>query len=301
MEIETASSLMQAAVTVAATATLQDCALLLREHEVRYLPVVDDDGRLLAMVTDDVVFELGGFVHNTWVPFESASSSLTALALADYASLEVQRDTPGSRVLELLAGPADALVVVDSKGRVEGLITEQDGVRLGTLILPFDTRVNRNNTTEVVTADLSASGRILFDRMIAERVRHVVIEHEDKPVGVVSFRQLIISGIAWGRSLTARELIDGNPLHVAPEGTRLRFAAAQMAQFDIGCLPLIDKEGAVVSMVTREDICIAASETIYVPDPYAEWPTQRLGDVPTQRIRTEAPLITAQLDPQIRV
>lgn len=301
MENETAASLMQAAVTVAPDASLRQCARLLRDHDVRYLPVVDSAGRLLAMVTDEVVFELGGFVHDTWVPFETESSSLTAIALGDYASLEIQRGTPGSRVLELLAGPADSLVVVDSKGRVEGIITEHDGVRLGTLILPFDVRVDRDNTSTVPTANTNTPGRTLFDRMLAEQVRYIVIEREGQPVGVVSFRELIIAGIAWGRSLTAGELIEGREMHTAPEGTRLRFAAAQMAHLDVGCLPLVDSEGSVVSVVTRSDICMASSKTIYVPDPYAEWPTQRLSDVHAQNLSGDALALTARIERDVRV
>jgi CBS domain-containing protein len=281
MEIETAAGLMQPAVTVLPEASLEECAQLLRAHKVRYLPVVDTDRRMLAMVTDQEVFELGGFVRDTWVPFDVASTRLTAESLGHYASPEIQRDTPASRVLELLAGPSDALVVVNVKGRVTGIITEDDGVRFGTIILPTNTKIHRTNCRPVVTVSPATPGRTVLDRMLTERIRHVVIEDEGRPVGVLSFRDLIVAGIAWGRSLSAGELATSTTVHVVTEGSRLRYAAAQMAGREIGCLPVVDSSGQVVSIVTRTDICVAAAEAVFVPDPYAEWPTQRLASIST--------------------
>ena len=257
--METAASVMRDPITVARDTPLDTLARRLRTHGIRHLPVVDHAGRLVCMVTDQEVFELGGFLLDDWVPFEEASATLTAETLGTADTPQVAPDTPLATVLRLLAGPADCVVVAAEDGHVRGLLTEHDAVRVGAAVIPADLPIDLETTGEVIAVRRETSARVALDRMLQERVRHVVIEEEERPVGVLSFRDLVIDGVPDGRALTAWEVVRSTQVHTAPLGTTLQAAAQRLADLAIGCLPIVDANGTLAGMVTRTDIARAAA------------------------------------------
>jgi CBS domain-containing protein len=260
--VETAASLMRDPITVPRDAAVEMLARRLQTHTVRHLPVVDGGGRLIGMVTDQDVFALGGFLLDDWVPFDEATSRLTAETISSSDALEVHLDAPLSNVLRLLAGPGDCAVVIDEARQVRGILTEHDGVRFGAAIIPAEHPIDLDAARPVASVRRDTPARVALDRMLAERVRHIVIEDGGRPVGVLSFRDLIIEGIPGGRQLTSWEVVRSTTVHTVDEGTPLRAAAERLAALAIGCLPVTDANGMLTAILTRTDIIHAAATAL---------------------------------------
>lgn len=134
-------------ITVGPRATVRDLAALLAEHKVSGVPVVDEDGRLLGIVTEgDVIIQDADLHFPHYVQFLESVIYLESMRkfeerfkkafgarVADVMSDEVYTVSPDASVREAATLMADHGVnrvpVIDEDRVVVGIVTRGDVVR----------------------------------------------------------------------------------------------------------------------------------------------------------------------------
>ncbi len=132
-------SMTRKVVTISAETPILKARELMNEHEIRHLPVVDEDGRLLGIVTDrDVRSAMPSILMDD---FESGSvrerlATVTArdIMTADPVTLSPMY-TIQDALLLIQKTRVGAFPVVDEDGRLEGIISVRDLVRAFTNVL----------------------------------------------------------------------------------------------------------------------------------------------------------------------
>lgn len=115
----TAADVMsQDLITINATTPFAKIGAILERMHVRHLPVVDDDGRLVGMVSDRDV-------HRVHAVAERAGDALGA---------ELLFATPGDDLLDIVRLMIDhrvgAIPIVDDAGRAIGIVSYVDALRV---------------------------------------------------------------------------------------------------------------------------------------------------------------------------
>lgn len=132
-------SMTRKVVTISVETPILKARELMNEHEIRHLPVVDEDGRLLGIVTDrDVRSAMPSILMDD---FESGSvrerlATVTArdIMTADPVTLSPMY-TIQDALLLIQKTRVGAFPVVDENGRLEGIISVRDLVRAFTNVL----------------------------------------------------------------------------------------------------------------------------------------------------------------------
>ncbi len=105
--------------------------------------------------------------------------------------------------------------------------------------------------TSVYCANPDDSLRDVRSTMHLRRVRHAVVTEDGTLVGVVSEADLNL-GWAHGPDVMVRQVMQPRVRMVHPDTPAIE-AADLMLRNQIGSLPVVDDEGAVVGIVTRSD------------------------------------------------
>src|SRR5579871_530648 len=118
-------------------------------------------------------------------------------------------------------------------------------------------RVRDAMTSEgLVTASLDTTLEEIACLMKTENIGCIpILDEEDAVVGVVTDRDIIVRGIAEGRSAaesTAEEIVSDNLHTVAPDA-ELQSAVARMARHKVRRLPVV-KDGILVGIIALADI-----------------------------------------------
>lgn len=120
-------------ITLPASASLAQAAAVMTDHNLKRLPVVDEHGRLLGMVSRlDLLQTIAeGMRQHPEMPVqlpEGAPSTVESLMITDVPT--VSRDTPLAETLDrLLETERRRVVVVDAEQRVIGIISDGDVLR----------------------------------------------------------------------------------------------------------------------------------------------------------------------------
>jgi acetoin utilization protein AcuB len=119
--------------TVLASDVIGDALEVLQMQEIRHLPVVDDDGNLVGMLSDR---DLGPLMR-TFIEGEEAQRRILPLSrrrVVDFMSsdvVSVDLDTEVSAIVEaMLEQRIGAVPVVDGEGAVTGIISYVDLLRV---------------------------------------------------------------------------------------------------------------------------------------------------------------------------
>jgi CBS domain-containing protein len=140
------------AVTVTTTTTIQEVARLMREHQISGVPVVDDAGTLLGIITEmDLIARNAPLRQPYYLSFLSSmiplnpreyrqykEQALQALATNaaelmghdDLAAATVTPDTDVDEVMGRMLDTRITLLPVVEDGRVAGVVTRTDMVRM---------------------------------------------------------------------------------------------------------------------------------------------------------------------------
>jgi CBS domain-containing protein len=125
----------------------------------------------------------------------SLSSAGGAAPVRMFASDVVITLPPGTTlqaVADELAGDQIGLVVLGSLGDVEGVISERDIVRaVAEGLDPIETPAESVASTNIVWCDETATVNEVAAVMMAQYVRHVLLEAGGHLVGIVSARDLL--------------------------------------------------------------------------------------------------------------
>jgi acetoin utilization protein AcuB len=125
-------------------------------------------------------------------------------------------------------------------------------------------RIRDIMSAPVETVGVEASAAAAFERMRAERIRHLVVVEGAAIAGVISERDL---GGPHGKVLregaTVGELMTRTPVTVDAE-LHVKNAANLMRGHSIGCLPVVE-EGKLVGIVTVSDLLEAIGKATERP------------------------------------
>jgi len=122
--------------TVSPATSLGDAWGLMRRHRIRHLPVVDDVGRLVGLVTHRDL--LGAAPSAVGEPDESVRlRRLGWLSAHEVMETHIVATAPeepaASAGQRMLAAKIGCLPVVDDTGRLSGIVTEEDFLRWATM------------------------------------------------------------------------------------------------------------------------------------------------------------------------
>jgi len=112
--------------------------------------------------------------------------------------------------------------------------------------------------TDVVTASREQSAGNLATVMTEEDVGSVVIEEEDRPVGIVTDRDLMVKVLeprADPTTVSAGDIMTENPTTVSIDDGVFDVARA-MAEASVRRMPVVDSEGNVAGIVTLDDFLV---------------------------------------------
>jgi CBS domain-containing protein len=116
----------------------------------------------------------------------------------------------------------------------------------------------------LVTAAPDTSAQTLAILMRDRHVGAVVITEKDRPVGIVTDRDLVSRVVArYDDPLTirARDIMTSD-LVIAREGTQLAKLTEQMRARGIRRVPIVDGKGRLVNILTLDDMLVVFGEEI---------------------------------------
>ena len=198
---------------------------------------------------------------------EDAAEIATRMKVADLARIldemepdeaaDLLGDIPPERAEKALAAMAEA-------EEVRPLLAHADDTA-GGLMTPAEVLLHKNMTAE---------GAIAYLRAISPQSETVyylfVVDEENRLVGVVSLRQLVIAP-PYAR---IEQIMDPDVIHVRADADQEE-AARLMARYDLLALPVVDDKGHLLGLITHDDLVEVlqdeATEDIY-----------RLGGVPEE-------------------
>jgi CBS domain-containing protein len=129
---------------------------------------------------------------DTITSFPTAGGAASVSMFASDAVIVLPPGTTLQAVADELAGDQIGLIVLGSLGDVEAVISERDVVRaVAEGLDPLDTPAEAVASTKLVWCDDTATVNEVAGLMMAEYVRHVLLEADGQLVGIVSARDLL--------------------------------------------------------------------------------------------------------------
>ncbi len=240
--------------TVAPDASLAECARLFLEHDIRHLPVVDERGVLLGVLTEEGVYRWGALAGEprVWVPFEE--SEPPAGQVAEPVDVVFDPDDHLAGLVARLNSTKQDWAVGVTGGAVVGIVTEHDLVWLAQWVAPEERRVAEIASKPVYTVERSSSAQAAWRQMSEHGNRHVLVMDGGELIGIVSVHDVIAEDVIRGREMTADEVVRGRSPWVVDPSASVCDAAQLMVSNKIGCLPVVDERGHVQGIVTRADL-----------------------------------------------
>ena len=177
MKLSKVGSLMVGEVISATPATpFKDVAKLLAEHDITGLPVLDDDGRVLGVISESDLLvrqasagggdeERQGPRHGRTVGSTDADrrddkrEGLTADLLMSAPAITVQaEDTVANAARTMLRHSVERLPVVDAEGRLVGIVTRRDLLQV---FLRPDPEIRRRVVEDVLMGTLGLAPAVI--------------------------------------------------------------------------------------------------------------------------------------------
>jgi CBS domain-containing protein len=122
------------AVTVGPEASVKQAVRMLDEHQITSMPVVDDTGHLVGVVSEaDVLRDTvlpDRRVHEQWVELTAQPAHLRVTDVMTHLPVSVSPDEEIGRAVELLVDTQIKSLPVVSFGRVVGMVSRRDVIAL---------------------------------------------------------------------------------------------------------------------------------------------------------------------------
>ncbi len=228
--------------------TADACAQIMTEHRCRHLPVVQDGGHPVGLVTD---LDL----------FVKPLAGRRAHEIARTPTLIVEAEAPIPSVLHRMLHDRQCVaLVIDPFGLLVGIVTSHDLIRLAPqLVDPHDTALSHARSP-LHTLDRMRPASEALAIMRDHQTRHVVILSDGLLYGVVSLFDLVAIDADANADLRVDTAIQTALVDHGTEQTTLRTAALMMGDWRIGCLPIVDTHGHVLAALGRQDVLTAVRD-----------------------------------------
>lgn len=248
-------------VSVSPESSLERARWLLREHEVRHLPVVEHD-RLVGIVSERDLMERSQAVPRR----RGAEKSERETPVRDRMSVSVETvavDESASRAAKrMLERRISSLPVVRGSLAV-GILSEHDLLRLYERVCRFtgydpvlDPPVEASMSGDPVVVAPGATALEAFDLCRVKGIRHLPVVHDGWLVGMLSDRDLLpVIGQAQAEIRKVEDVMTKDYVGVVP-GTRLSAVAECMLKNGFHALPVL-VNGALRGIVTSADVLTA--------------------------------------------
>lgn len=247
--------------TVDSGTPLSECATRMVQLHVRHLPVVDDRGQLVGMVFDFEAAQRGDLVGDRWIPHDENDAWLLARHVMRASPPAVSTQEPIGSGLARLGGTMwDILTVVDDRGHPVGVFTEHDAVRLAVQALDDHPVIGALPARPLVTIGAGAPLRDARRAMLDAEVRHVLVLDGARLLGVIGLRDVML-GRRVPEDACARDGITRG-LVCADPSIGMKSAARRMLDEKVGCLPIVERSGAPVQVVSRTDLMLRLIERL---------------------------------------
>lgn len=243
-------------VTVGKDRNLKDVLQLMAQHHITKLPVVDDQGNLLGVVTDGRIADKLGREHNKGVQ----TTTLHASSVMEKDFLIAHPEETLEALLKDVGKPGLTMVPVCQGKRLVGIVTKADLLRF----VKSDAKLASIMKKELkaVSADerLIHARRLLLDNDIARlpvlragKIEGIIAEHEiagafaelkheDALPQRDHIRDLQVGAYMRRKVVTARGDMSAKD------------AAQVMLKEHVGALPIVDASGQIQGIVTRTDL-----------------------------------------------
>ena len=240
---------------------LHACAVKMRRHHLRHLPMTNGDGRVVGVVRDLDVFRRGvlaGSSGELWMPFHDADIDLEAGDVAEQPRVVVRpEDDLASTLRAKLSTSQDYAVVVDEDGHPMGMLTEHDALRMAQALEgPVTPWLSQD--PEGISGDEQVADA--WERMVVQGRRHLLLLDHRRLVGVISLRDLSVGLGAFGRDAPVGQIWRGERVYTLHAEQTCGEAAAAMVAARVGCLPLTDDAGFPTAILTRTDLIRALGD-----------------------------------------
>jgi len=120
-----------------------------------------------------------------------------------------------------------------------------------------------NLAVDVVTASTDASVKDLARTMLDEELGDLVIAEDDKPVGIVTDRDIALAVARYDdlSELTAEDIMTPDPVTIHEDATAVDLPAT-MADGRVRRIPVVDDDGRLVGIATLDDVVATAGEML---------------------------------------
>ena len=121
----------------------------------------------------------------------------------------------------------------------------------------------KNLAVDVVTASADASVKDLARTMLDEELGDLVIAEDDKPVGIVTDRDIALAVARYDdlSELTAEDIMTPDPMTIHEDATAIDLPAT-MADGRVRRIPIVDDDGRLVGIATLDDVVATAGEML---------------------------------------
>ena len=138
MNLKTAADIMTSKlVTIKADTSLHDAHEVMREHNIRHIPVVNDDNSLAGMLTQKVmiaqVLKIISVYGASALERKEKQTSVADIMTKDFAS--VSPDEPLIDIATFFVNNRHGCMPVLQEGKLAGILTSSDFVRLSVALM----------------------------------------------------------------------------------------------------------------------------------------------------------------------
>lgn len=240
---------------------------LMRLDRVRHLPVVDESGKLVGLVThrDLLAAHLGSFTRL------NPETALAAIDLRFAIPVErimttdvwsVRAETPAVDTAQLLHDNRFGCApVVDDQRHIIGIVTEADFLRLvlDMLAQEQDLHVRDFMTTDLITLRPDQGLSVAEEMMTLRQIRHLpVVDESGTLVGLITHRDLLAAQYSafshaseFSAEARASDVMREDVWTVSPDTPAIE-AAFNLRDHVFGCLPVIE-HGKLAGIITEAD------------------------------------------------